>query len=59
MPCFYIRGGSFYAVFKIDEDGQVVAELQATGKLVKEIKERNIAHSIKTLYADDPIEEED
>jgi len=38
MPCFYIRGGSFFALFRTEEDGQVIAELQASGKLAKEIK---------------------
>jgi hypothetical protein len=39
MPCFYLRGGSFFAVFKI-EDGVVSAELVGQQKLIDEIKSR-------------------
>lgn len=37
MPCFYIRGGSFFAVFKI-EDGAVSAELVSQQKLIDQVK---------------------
>lgn len=37
MPCFYLRGGSFFAVFKL-EDGAVSAELVGQQKLIDEIK---------------------
>jgi hypothetical protein len=37
MPCFYIRGGSFFVVFKI-EDGKACAELVGQQKLIDEIK---------------------
>lgn len=55
MPCFYVRSNSFIAVFRIEE-GQVVAELIPSVNLLKEVKDRGIAFTMRSIYEDEKFE---
>lgn len=66
MPCFYIRGASFYAMFRIEEQ-KIVAELVPSPNLQKELKLSKcvetdslgtITHQVKTIYDDEPVKQE-